>query len=256
MSDYREVAVEVTIAAPIEVVWRALRDRDQIRRWHGWDYDQIEAEIEEIYFSAATESDGRALDTGGGVFELEDHGPATVVRVVMAAPPDDDSWHGYYDDIRQGWTTFVHQLRFLIERHHDDERRTVYVSGPARAADQPGVLTLLGLADAASREAGARYRVTAATGDELAGEVWFRSEHQLGLSVDGWNDGLLVVTDKWTPDGAAGAILSTYGLDPGTQTALRDRWQEWWGRHFQDGAAAPGDEATGPTTTAATTATA
>ena len=31
----RTVAVEVTIAAPPEVVWDALRDRSQVRHWHG-----------------------------------------------------------------------------------------------------------------------------------------------------------------------------------------------------------------------------
>lgn len=233
MSDYRDVAVEVTIAAPVEVVWRALRDRAEIRRWHGWDYDQIDAEIEEIYFSAATESAAEhTLDTGGGVFELEARGPATVVRVVLAAPPDDESWQGFYDDIRQGWTTFVHQLRFLVERHRGQDRSTVYVSGRAREAGRPGVLELLVPGDVADRKPGERYRVTAATGDELAGEVWFRSEHQLGLSVDAWGDGLLVVTDKWTPEGASGAILSTYGLDASEYAALRDRWQQWWGRYF------------------------
>lgn len=233
MSDYRDVAVEVTIAAPIEVVWRALRDRTEIRRWHGWDYDQLDAEIEEIFFSAATEDAQHALDTGGGVFELEEHGPTTVVRVVMAAPPDDASWRGFYDDIRQGWTTFAQQLRFALERHRGDDRSTVYVSGPAREPGQPGVIELLGLGAVAQLPSGERYRASAATGDELAGEVWFRTGHQLGLTVKAWGDGLLVVTDKWSPDGASGAILSTYGLDAGALAALRQRWQDWWGRHFR-----------------------
>ena len=30
------VRIEVTVAAPVEEVWRALRDPAQLRRWHGW----------------------------------------------------------------------------------------------------------------------------------------------------------------------------------------------------------------------------
>ena len=45
MTEHRDVAVEVTIAAPIETVWRALRDRDDLRRWHGWEDPTLDEEI-------------------------------------------------------------------------------------------------------------------------------------------------------------------------------------------------------------------
>ena len=53
---------------------------------------------------------------------------------------------------------------------------------------------------------------------------------QLAVTVDSWNDGLLALTDKRTP---AGAILSVYGMDDAAVAALADRWQAWWGKHFQ-----------------------
>ncbi len=234
--EHRDVAVEVTIAAPLETVWRALRDRTELHRWHGWDYDQLDAEIEVIYFTEASESEPaggttRTLDTGGSVFELEDRGDRTVVRVVMAAPPDDAAWHGYYDDIRQGWLSFVQQLRYALERHPGEDRSTVYVAGVPLDAGRVGVLELLGLG-AVTGGPGEPYAAALGTGDDVAGAVWFRSEHQLGVTVAGWGDGLLIVTDRWRPGGAAGAILTTYGLDDAAVGALRDRWQAWWAKHY------------------------
>ena len=40
------VVVDVTIAAPIERVWQALRDPALLAQWFGWDYDKLAAEIE------------------------------------------------------------------------------------------------------------------------------------------------------------------------------------------------------------------
>ena len=47
MSD--PVVAEVVIAAPADAVWRALREPAEIRRWFGWDYDGLDAEIEFIF---------------------------------------------------------------------------------------------------------------------------------------------------------------------------------------------------------------
>ena len=234
MSDYRDVAVEVTIAAPIEVVWRALRDRDDVRRWHGWEFDGLDEEVEVIYFAdePGSEEQGegprRRLVRGGNVFELEQRGEGTVVRVVMAEPPDSDAWHGWYADIRHGWFTFVQQLRFYVERHAGEDRRTLVLSGMPVEEDQPELPVLLGLAEAA---AGTPYAASLPTGDEITGTVWFVDEHQVGVTVDAWGDGLLEVTRGRTP---AGAILTVYGTDP---TGLEARWQTWWGKHFSAPAA-------------------
>lgn len=229
-----ETAVEVTVAVPPDVVWRALRDRTELRRWHGWAYPELDAEIEEIYFEQASVDEAAGtLRTGGNVIEVEPAGPATVVRFVMAAPPEDPSWQGWYDDIREGWITFGQQLRYALERHPGEDRGTVFVSGTPRDPGQPGAAELLGLG--AAPAVGQRYATTAATGDALAGEVWFRSEHQLGVTVDGWGGGLAVLTGRWKPDGADGAVLSTYGLADDEVAALGARWASWWAREHETG---------------------
>jgi hypothetical protein len=167
------VIVEVTIAAPVADVWRALRDPDQIRRWHGWDYEGIEDEIREIYGSGAKASENDlTLDTGAGRFELEPLADGTTrVRVTRAAPAGKDDWHGIYDEINEGWLSFAQQLRFYLERHRDEERRTLHVEHQVPLPD---------------------------------GERWFSSEHQTGVLLGDF--GLLTVAHGRT-------LVSTYGLD-------------------------------------------
>lgn len=90
------------------------------------------------------------------------------------------------------------------------------------------------------REPGERYAVSAPDSPLDAGEVWFRSEHQLGLTLDDLGPGLLVLGAKpvspASPDGGAMAILSTYGLDDAAFSAVRDRWSRWWRTGYPDGA--------------------
>lgn len=43
------VLVEILVAAPIDVVWRALREPSEIRRWFGWDYPGLADEVETIF---------------------------------------------------------------------------------------------------------------------------------------------------------------------------------------------------------------
>jgi hypothetical protein len=167
----REAIVEVTVAAPPETVWRALRDPVEIRRWFGWEYDGLAEEIDHI-FVAGARADDSALTVevdGGDRFQLEPADSGTLLRLARSAAKDG------YDPIEEGWITFMQQLRFALERHPGEDRRTIHGSG--RPEDE----------------------------SRLEGEVWFRSEHQLGVIVEDWNDGLLVVTDdSWTG--------SAYGL--------------------------------------------
>jgi hypothetical protein len=152
MSD--PVVVEITVAAPADVVWHALRDSREIRRWFGWEYDGIEEEIDMIFLSDVSESEeDRWLDThGGGRFELEPRGDATVVRVTRAAPAGRDGWDGVYDEVNEGWLAFVQQLRFLLERHAGEDRR-------AMSAPRPDAL-------------------------ELDGEAWYGAPNQHGVVLE------------------------------------------------------------------------
>jgi hypothetical protein len=211
--------VEVTIAAPVDEVWRALREPELIRRWHGWELEEsggLDAEIEQIYRQNVTESVATHTLTlqGSDTFSLHrlENGH-TLVRMVRAPRGTNPEWDDFYDDISEGWTTFLHQLRFALERHPGSVRRTVFLSS---ATGNP--VASLGLP--AETESGERYTATLA-GEEVSGRVWFRATKQSGYTVDGWGDGLLIA-------GPGMAVLTTYGQDDETYQAFRERWATWW----------------------------
>lgn len=227
------VHVEITVAAPTDVVWGALRDRAQLRRWFGWEYDGIAAEIEEIFFTGATVDEaGLGLDTGGGRLVLEPAGGSTVLRVLREDPAG-GGWDGRYDGIDHGWLTFAQQLRFALERHPGRDRRTIHLSGePQVLAAQP--VDELGLAGVGLLAAGAPYATPLATGERIDGEVWFSDRGQLGLTVSGYGDGLLVLFGDWTgepPYGQTAIVVSTFGLADAAFARTEARWTRWWWAH-------------------------
>ena len=189
--------IEVTLPAPVEDVWAHLRDPALIRRWFGWEYEGLAHEIGVIFLQEAAVDEPSwtvRWDDGmqdGDRIQLAGDGERTTLRVVRGAP------EAGYDPIAEGWISFVQQLRFALERHPGEDRRTLRL-GPTSPARLP---------------------------PETAGEVYFRTEHQLGLVVD---DGLLVAWEKPAdaepPDGAASMVLSSYGDARPDEAA----WRAWW----------------------------
>jgi uncharacterized protein YndB with AHSA1/START domain len=230
--------VELTIAAPVDEVWQAMRDPALIRRWHGWEFETdggLDAEIDLIYRQHATETQpGHTLDLGDGTtFTLHDAGAGrTLVRMVRAPRGSNPDWDDYYEDINEGWVTFLHQLRFALERHPGADRRTLFFSGTPGEAGEPRAALRL---DRIAGAPGERYR-TDLVGEPVTGEVWFRSSRQTGLSVDGWGDGLMITgtapPSSKRPHPQAMAVLTTYGLDDKEFEELSERWTRWWERTF------------------------
>jgi len=229
------IAVETTISAPFEVVWNALRDPGEIRRWHGWEYDgdAIADEIDVIYFQGVDADDaaGTIAMADGSRFALEARGRETVVRVTMPAPVGDAPWERFYDDIREGWTSFVMQLRFALECHRGEDRRTLQFDGAGSAPVDSAAIGLDG-----AQTPGRRYDGTTAWGEQWSGEVLFRNEHQVGLTVDGYGPGLAILHAKppqvRPPHGGGMAIVTTYGLDEAAFATLELRWTTWWREHY------------------------
>ena len=106
--------IEVTIGAPIDVVWQAMREPDQIRRWHGWHADVLDEEIKLIYHTGAhqTERPYSLIIEPDDLFEPEEvEGGATRIRVIRSKPEPDTEWAAWFDDVTEGWTSFLNQLR-------------------------------------------------------------------------------------------------------------------------------------------------
>ncbi len=122
-------------------------------------------------------------------------------------------------------------LRLMLERHPGEDRRTLYFSGRSRTADTPKPPEAAGLDAIASVPVGGRYSLTLATGEAISGDVWYRAENQVGLTVDSYGNGLLVVVRRPTtaksPHGGGHALISTYGLSDAALADVRAKWTAW-----------------------------
>ena len=233
------VLVEVTVPAPADAVWAALRDPQQIRNWFGWDADSLKDEIDFIFVTHAEADEATRTVTFVGVpdrYEVEATGESTsLVRVVRSAPVGE--WTDVFDGMIEGWISFTQQLAFAFARHPGQTRRTLFFSGPPRA-DGLG-RSVLGL-DAAPA-AGEPYAMPLGPDADAVGEVWFTARHQIGVTVDGWGDGLLVVLDSppkegKRPRGSTMLTLTTYGLSDADFADLEGRWKTWWEARFENAA--------------------
>jgi hypothetical protein len=210
--------IEVIVAAPIDVVWRALREPEQIRRWHGWHDPTLDDEIALIYGQGARELDPpyRLEVQPDDMFELEAAGDGrTVVRIVRSEPDPSSDWAAYFDEVTEGWTSFLQQLRFMLEEHPDEPRRTLFLS--AARTDQ-SAQSLLASSPTSRR------------GD---GQPWFAAERQRGVVVDELGPGLLIVAVK--PGGAgAMSILTSYRQDDEAFAGTAEAYTTWWRGHHPE----------------------
>lgn len=228
------VLVEVTVPAPADAVWAALRDPQKIKNWFGWDADSLKDEIDFIFITHAEADDEKRVVSFVGVndrYEVEARGDASVVRVVRSAPAGD--WSDVFDGMIEGWISFTWQLAFAFARHPGQPRRTIFLSGPPR--EDRLARSLLGL-DAAP-VLGEPWSMPLGPDAEASGQVWFTARHQIGVTVDAWGDGLLVVLDQppggKNPRGTTMLTLTTYGLSDAAFAELESRWKGWWDQRFE-----------------------
>lgn len=228
------VLVEVTVPAPADVVWNALRDPAKIRHWFGWETDSLKDEIDFIFITHAVADEANKVVSFPGVndrYEVEARGDASVVRVVRSAPAG--TWTDVFDGMIEGWISFTWQLAFAFARHDLQPRRTLFFSGPPR--EDRLARSLLGL-DAAPAP-GEPWSGPLGPETAASGQVWYTARHQTGVTVDAWGDGLLVVLDEppseKRPRGTVMVTLTTYGLSDAALAELGARWKVWWDERFE-----------------------
>ena len=124
----------------------------------------------------------------------------------------------------------------MLARHPQDTRRTFFRVGGSRSSMPAPLGDLIGLADAGRTPAGEPYLAEVGPGDRLEGEVWYRTGLQLGVTVDAWGDGLLVLTHSPSVPqayGAASMTLTTYGMDDDALADLEARWGAWFDKRYE-----------------------
>ena len=139
----RTVETEITIDAPVDAVWRALTDADEMERWF-----PLEARVEpgpdgHVFMSWKNEIDFTSpitawdenrrfayawqMESAPGPmvadFHLEAAGGKTVLRLVHSGFPSDPSWDGFYHGVRTGWAFELRSLRHYLERYAGASKR-------------------------------------------------------------------------------------------------------------------------------------
>ncbi len=232
--------LSVLVNADAEQVWHMLREPARTAQWHGWELEGLDAEIQQIYHSNVTESpDHLRLELEmGDVFTLEPRPDGTLL--VLTRGEAAGEWAKYNDDMTSGWSMFIQQLKFALERHPKTLRRTIYVDGTSSA--HTNLWDALGIDTGWLPDPGEPYELTLNTGAILCGKVWYRTDSQVGLTVADYaehGDGLLIMAQQEPVEGlrehpGAQIIATTYGLGAAAFEALGTQWDTFMETHFPD----------------------
>ncbi|GMU34177.1 MAG: SRPBCC domain-containing protein [Planctomycetia bacterium] len=207
----RSIEKEICILAPVDVVWKALTDAEELTRWFPLEAKVTPGEGGAVWMSwknefqfntpiAVWEPNKRlrliymepapAAKPGepGMPFEvpfqvaldyhLEDRSDETVLRLVHSGFSSEASWDGHYDGTSSGWNFQLGGLKFYLERHRGTPRRCVVCRAAIphmSVADAwnsiMGPRGLVVVEHPAPRAAHERYAVTTASGDRFEGIV-------------------------------------------------------------------------------------
>jgi hypothetical protein len=194
--------VEVSLAAGRDEVWDMLTQPPALHQWFGWDYDGLDAEIQQIFVDEATlVAPERMGWADGSYLEVTGDDDACTVRVVRLGEQGVDP--DRYDAIEEGWRAFLVQLTFLIEERPKSARRTLHLTGETTGRQA------LSLVDA----------------------DWHRVGARIAWTVDP-NGHLVVVSARAhlrSHDATHTEItVSTFGLDDDAFDACRTDWTRRW----------------------------
>jgi uncharacterized protein YndB with AHSA1/START domain len=220
----REILKEVFIDAPVETVWRAISEADELVRWF-----PVEARVTpgvggSVWISWGEGAAGEApitaweperrlqwTETRGPVkiavdFYLEGRDGGTVVRLVQSGFGDGPEWDGEYHMVDAGWTYFTFHLKWYLEHHR----------GVAR--------DLIGFRTASALTAADAYARLQHVLDSFGAKCIFErpATAQAAYTIEGLNNAIVFIEiEPGSPQVRAGFWFSTYGLPPGDLAQLR-----------------------------------
>jgi uncharacterized protein YndB with AHSA1/START domain len=267
----RTIETTIEIPAPVEAVWRALTEAEEIQRWFApeahvapgtggtirWKWQEIawESRIEAwepgrhllaVYDNAAKEGGPQGPATLAMDFSLEARGGRTQLRLVHAGFGYGAGWDEEYDGVRRGWHYELRSLRHYLLHHAGRQRRLAWarvpVAGPgadtwSRLAGPAG---LLPLGPPERLVEGSRYSLSAATGDSFTGRVLlYAPQQEFSATVENMGDSLLRVAVENCGSGPEAWIwLASWRLPEAEVSEFGARWQKRLAEHFSASATA------------------
>lgn len=262
----RAVEDEVTIDAPVEVVWKALTDADELVRWF-----PLEARVEpgvggSLWLSWKNEFQGESkilvwepgshLRTTWGWhddpsvvqvtdYHLESRGGRTVLRVVTSGFPEDPTWDAWFEGTVRGWKFELGSLRHYLQRHRGERREVVYLRrrvGPPQEAAFERLLGAegVGVTPAPDElEAGGPYAITGPGGRRLSGRLLDATPPiQVAGTVAELDDALLRLSIEpfgMSEERDVTLWLSVWGERAARASDLKAGWEQLLAAAFPEG---------------------
>ncbi len=248
---------EIVIDAPIEAVWKAITDAEELTRWFveaatvepgvggkiwiSWGGgEEGESRIEawepnrrlrlalKPFDMGAAKSDAQTAIVDE--YTLEQRDGKTVLRFVSSGIPDAAEWDGFYDGTNTGWDSFFRTMRHYLEHHAGQPRTTIKIVGKLAGSLEETWARLTGPAGFnVEPVAGAAFAVPAGAGPDLHGRVVdAKAPTALELSIDELGNALL-----WHSMSCGGSgqfvysLLSLYGKNDAEVEAIRSQWLTW-----------------------------
>lgn len=253
----RSVERVLEIGAPVERVWRALTEAQELERWFSprarstpgegglitLRWEDVDWEMPVLVWEpprrlvlgdcgagGSAKMGGKSLDSSPLriEYELEGHGGTTTLRMVHSGFGLGAEWDDAYDGVSCGWSYELRSLRHALERHPGQPRRVAFASRPVgdRAdAARAALLSILGI-DRALRE-DERIAVRMPDGAEMHGRIVLCEGSCIAaMTLEELNDALFRVEVHRC--GAPGATvwvwLSAYGVDAAHVEAFGAMW--------------------------------
>ncbi len=258
-SPTRTVETEIQIAAPVEAVWKALTEAEELERWfplqarvepgengsifHGWgDWASWDNRIEVWepgkHLRTSYVGGGEAYQGRQGLklavdYYLEARGGGTYLRLVHSGFGPDASWDAEYNGVRRGWQYELRSLRHYLERHRGTIRRVAWSLVTLEVPWEEAWKRLMSR-DGLLREGeieglkeGDRYSIKTATGQALSGVVHIVNiGTDFAGSVENLNDGLFRVGIEAAQKGVSAVLwLATYDLPQPRVLELKDGFE-------------------------------
>ena len=261
MTDGRTRAVtrEVTISAPVDAVWRAITDAEEITRWFSpearvepgvggsvWRRWPSGESITERIDWWAPNAHLRTVGLDGAWrsivtdYHLTTRGGETVLRVVSSGFGVDADWDALYDAFGGGWEFELRGLAHYLEHHRGVPRIVALVRAPRAASASESWRRIVGAGcflelDATRVDQGATYTGRLAGGWDANGQerrdisgdvVIYTPPEQLALTVAELDDAYLRIDTRCIGEtGTALVWLSTYGVRADVVAEIERAWQ-------------------------------
>ncbi|MHC4989803.1 MAG: SRPBCC family protein [Planctomycetota bacterium] len=255
----RAIETHIDIEAPVEAVWAALTEAEELTRWFpmqakvtpgvggsiwmSWDgtfSGEGKIDIWEPNQRLRTRyempgADGTPLQITHE-YVLEGKGGTTHLRLVHAGFSPDAVWDELFDATRRGWQFELRGLRHYIEHHRGSGRRVVWVRRVIDGTPSEGwarIMGTRGLVAEGSVDAlaeGDRYEVRAADGSQLSGQICvFGPPLDFAATVEELNDAYLRLRIDRACSEQQGSLeahlwLSTYGLSEDEVERVEQRY--------------------------------